>query len=539
MDSRAKQVIEAGDKLFSKRLSLVSLWQEVADNFYPERADFTISRSLGTDFASHLMTSYPVLARRNLGNTIGTMMRPNQKDWFKTGTARETRDIDGKAWLERATLIQKRAMYDRRTQFVRATKEGDHDYAAFGQCAISVEMNRNLDGLLYRCWHLRDVAWCEGEDGTVEGVHRKWKPTAYALNALFPGKLHHAVTSKLEKDPYCEFNCRHVVIPADQYHGDKQWRTKFVSLYIDADNGHVMEEVGVKRMPYVIPRWQTVSGSQYAYSPATVCALPDARLIQSMTLVLLEAGEKAVTPPMVANKEVFRDDFSMYAGGLTWADLNGDQKIQDVFQVLSPDKSGLPMGMELRSETREAIMEAFYLNKINLPPVGGPNMTAFEVGQRVQEYIRQALPIFEPIESDYNGGLCEATFDLLMDHGAFGPPDAIPESLRGQDVKFTFESPLTEAIEKQKVSVFMEASSILAQAVPLDQSAAAIVDVRVALRDALNGAGVPAKWTRSDEQMDGIEAEAAAAQEQAALLGALEQSSGIAKTMAEAGALAQ
>jgi hypothetical protein len=44
---------------------------------------------------------------------------------------------------------------------------------------------------------------------------------------------------------------------------------------------------------YRIPRWQTVSGSQYSYSPATVAALPDARLIQAMTFTLLEAGEKA------------------------------------------------------------------------------------------------------------------------------------------------------------------------------------------------------------------------------------------------------
>jgi hypothetical protein len=50
---------------------------------------------------------------------------------------------------------------------------------------------------------------------------------------------------------------------------------------------------------YVIPRWQTVSGSQYAYSPATVAALPDARLIQAMTLTFFEAGEKATNPPMV------------------------------------------------------------------------------------------------------------------------------------------------------------------------------------------------------------------------------------------------
>jgi hypothetical protein len=61
--------------------------------------------------------------------------------------------------------------------FTRATKEGDHDFAAFGQTCISVELNKLANGLLYRCWHLRDLAWMENEEGKIGFVARKWKPT--------------------------------------------------------------------------------------------------------------------------------------------------------------------------------------------------------------------------------------------------------------------------------------------------------------------------------------------------------------------------
>jgi hypothetical protein len=47
-------------------------------------------------------------------------------------------------------------------------------------------------------------------------------------------------------------------------------------------------------------------GLAYAYSPATVVALPDARLLQQMTLTLLEAGQKAVDPPLKATSEAIR-----------------------------------------------------------------------------------------------------------------------------------------------------------------------------------------------------------------------------------------
>ena len=500
MDQRAKDLIKQGDYLFQKRTSLLSLWQEIADNFYPERADFTMVRNVGAEFADNLMTSYPVMARRDLGNSFASMLR--RDDWFSLRAEEEAReDNRARRWMEWAGGVQRRAMYDRSSKFVRATKEGDHDFAAFGQCVISVELNRNADGLLYRCWHLRDVAWAEDAEGDVSEVHRKWKPTARAMASIFGEKnLSDKVKEKLEKEPHCEIHCRHVVIPAEHYTAPagKQWNTPYVSVYLDVDNNHIMEEVGLFNKMYVIPRWQTVSGSQYAYSPATVTALPDARLIQAMSRVLLEAGEKATNPPMLAVQEALRSDVSIYAGGITWVDSEYDERLGEVLRPLTQDKNGIPLGMEMQQDTRQMIAEAFYLNKLTLPMNSG-DMTATEVSQRVQEYIRQALPIFQPMEYEYNGGLCELTFDILMRAGAFGSEDDIPDSLRGADVQFKFQSPLQEAVDREKGARFAEASQMLATAAQMDPAATVQVDTNIALRDALEGIGVPAKWMRTEE----------------------------------------
>lgn len=508
MHERAKELIRQGDNLFEKRGSLVSLWQEMADNFYPERADFTNSRSLGSEFADHLMTSYPVLARRDLGNAFNGMLRPRSKDWFKLAV-REENSVDtyGNRWLEYASGVMRKAMYDRKSLFTRATKEGDHDFATFGQTVVSVEPSRDLTHLLYRCWHLRDVAWCENENGVIDTVYRKWKPSARTLASLFKD-VHQSVRDKLEKDPYCEINCMHAVVPSESYAGEKKYKTPFVSLYVDVDNQHVMEEVGSKRLRYVIPRWQTVSGSQYAYSPATIVALPDARLIQSMTLTLLEAGEKAVSPPMIAVKEAIRSDVALYAGGITYTDASYDERLGEVLRPLSTDRSGIPFGIDLRNDVREMISECFYLNKLSLPPQG--DMTAFEVSQRIQEYIRQALPIFEPMEQDYNGALCEETFAILFEFGAFGPIENIPRDLLDKNVEFKFESPLHDAIEKEKTQKFTDAANLLAVAVQIDPDAPVNLDSRVAFRDALQGIGVPAAWITPEEEAE----EAYAANEQ-------------------------
>lgn len=504
-----KALIEHGDKLFSKRTTLVSMWQEVADHFYAERADFTVSRTLGDEFAEHLSTSYPLLVRRDLGNALGTMMRPTSIDWFHMRTMDDDmEDQPGKEWLEWATQRMKRAMYDRRSLFTRASKEGDHDLAAFGQCVKTVELNKDATGLLYRCWHLRDVAWCENEEGKIDTVHRKWKPTARDLLQTFGNKTSLKVQELLigpKKEPYKEINCRHIVMPADQYEGDYlgKGKAKYVSIYLDVENQHIIEAVGQTYMMYVIPRWQTVSGSQYAYSPATVAALPDARLLQAMTKTILEAGEKATNPPMIAVQEAIRSDIAIYAGGITWVDSEYDERLGEVLRPLTQDKSGLPLGLDMQQNAMGMLKEAFFLNTLTLPQ-NGPEMTAYEVGQRIQEYIRQASPIFEPLEDEDNGQMCEATFDLMLRAGAFGRPEDIPQSLRGADIGFRFESPLHDAIEKQKGQKMMEAIGLLGQVLPVDPTAAAQIDFKTAFRDALSSVGMPAKWLRSEDEADAI-----------------------------------
>ena len=530
MDAAVRNLIEQGDSLFGKRSSLMSLWQHIADNFYPERADFTTQRYLGEEFASNLTTSYPLLARRDLGNTFSSMLRPTDKDWFQMAVD-GVDDHEAKAWLQWASKTQKRAMYDRRAQFVRATKEGDHDFAAFGQTVITVEARPDKSGMVYRCWHLRDVVWCEGSDGSVESVHRKWKTTPIELKRTFgEDKIGAAVAKKLEKEPYCDVQVRHIVVPADQYQGEVKFRTPLVALFVDVDSGHVIEAVGARVNPYVIPRWQTVSGSQYAYSPATVCALPDARLIQAMTLTLLEAGEKLANPAMLAVQEAIRGDVSLYAGGITWVDAQYDERLGEVLRPMSIDGKGMPLNMELVQDTRSMIRAAFYLDKLDLP-ARGPEMTAYEVGQRVQEYIRNALPLFEPVEVDYNGALCERTFEVMLMAGGFGPPDSMPQTLSGRDIEFKFVSPLREAIEKQKGQVFVESSTMLAQAAALDPSAPTLVNVQEALRDTLEGIGVPTKWTRSREEVAAIQQQQAAMAQQQQLLESMGQAAAVAKDL--------
>lgn len=503
MQQRARDLIEQGDRLFSARRGLVSLWQDIAENFYPERADFTYSRWIGQDFAANLMTSFPVLARRTLGDQFASMLRSRSKRWFKIKPEddRLTDNRNANAWLESKAQTMWRVMYAPQAMFLRATKEGDHDYATFGQCVLTVELAKSREDLLYRAWHLRDVVWVENAEGKIDTIHRKWKLAARGVKQLWGDKCSGALLTLCEKEPHKEINLRHIIVPTAEYDAAKADRLPVMSIYVDEDNQHILEETALHDHPYVIPRWQTVSGSQYAHSPATVVSIPDARLLQRITLTLLEAGEKAVNPPMVATKEAIRSDIQIYPGGVTWADIDYDERLGEALRVLDTGaRGGLAFGDDIANKYEALIREAFYLDKINLPPVTGGDMTATEVRARIEEYIRAALPLFEPVETDYSAPLCEKTFDLCLRNGAFGPISEMPRELGGMEIKFQFESPISQSVEREKVAQFQETAGLLKMAAELDPTLAAEVDVRTAFREAIGGVGAPSKWLLPDEQ---------------------------------------
>jgi hypothetical protein len=259
------------------------LWQSFAENFYPIRADMTRSRYISEEFASYLMTGRPVLAHRELANALSSILRPRDMQWFapKTGNEAVNQDRNCKAWLEQVGQVMRRVMYDRASQFTRATKEGDADYVLFGQCVIEPRLNQARTGMLYRTWHLRDCVWAENADLVIDQFHRKWKLDARALCRLFPDTVSPEVKIRAEKDPFTEINCRVIVLPADEYDLVRKDEDKpstphagihpFVQIVIDEDHQTILEETPRPDLGYVIPRWVTIGGfSQYAYSPTAI-----------------------------------------------------------------------------------------------------------------------------------------------------------------------------------------------------------------------------------------------------------------------------
>ena len=510
-----QELAQLSDQLFKFQYPMLTLYQTLADHFYPERADFTITRNVGQEFADNLVDSYPVIVRRDLANAFNAMLRDG--NWFNIATSDESLDRESNAWLQWATQVQRKAMYKRSAGFNRSVKQGDHDFATFGQCVISLEMNRQRNGLLYRNWHLRDVAWREDDSGEVGDITRRWKPSNTDLKSIFGEKIHPKVAEACKKEPWGEVDVRHLVLRSEVYGDSKFEKYPYVSVFLDKTNDHIIEVTGLTNKYYVVPRFQTIAGQPYAYSPATVAGLPDARCLQAMTHTLLEAGERYARPPIVATMQAVRGDVDLAPNGITWVDKEYDERLGAAMRPIFQNHGGFPIGLEMRGEIKNILASAFYLDKITMPNTGH-EMTATETIERMKQYRRQALPLFMPVESEYNGQLCDITFDLMMQNNMFGSQHDLPLALRGRDVEFQFESPLTTSAEEKKVSQFHQTAQLLQEAAQFDPTSVANINLDEALRNAVKGTGAPEFWLNDPKQVaqQRAQQQMQAAQEQAA-----------------------
>jgi hypothetical protein len=507
--NNASEIIRQADRLFGQRQELIGFWDELALMFWPEMSNFQSDSNIGHDYAAHLSDASPVLARRDLGESLGSMLRPSGQPWLKCAIEGDRQPDPGSMealYLEFMTERTRERFYHKTSGFVRAMKASDNFYATFGNSVISVSEGMSPKDILFKTWHLRDVVWRDNIIGNPTTVFRKAKMTAQQMAQTFGEKvLPESAKRALINNPDQEFELLHACMPSSDYARmgkveGKRW--DYVSVWCIREGNAILRQRYVPECIYVIPRWQIVTGSQYALSPAAVCALPFSRMIQRMATTVINAAEKSVDPPLIAKGEVVKNGINLDAGSIIWVDGDYDERTGEALRPLDLGKN-VNLGREMIGDLRNQIERAFYLNKLALPQAQAK--TAYETARLVEQYVRDALPLFETMESDYLDPVCDLGVTFLIRTGAYGPADEIPQGLKGKEIGFQFENPLRHALRQSTVKAFTDTASLLQVAAAADQTAPDNIDLVKALRDAVGASGDTQSWIRPKEQVEALQ----------------------------------
>lgn len=530
MKGRARKAKARAKRAFDKRGLWMTYNQSIAEIFYPERADFTVKYSDFDERYEGLITTEPALMRRNLANNLGAMMRPRGQDWFKLAVAtEEIRDDHAvRVWCEKATQVMRRVIYDSKSMYTKAMAESDHDYVAFGNAVISHTYNRDETAMLFKCIHLRDCAWEKNDEGVIDTMFRKMEMTLRQVKQLFG-------EDNLPKEWQRE--CRQgddklmgkkriiqIVAPMDDDYDQEERsysqvpQAKFRALYVPDEDHEIccLGEGFFKSFPFTIREWMSVSGEDYARSPCTSVALADGRTLNVAEEALLTGIERAVRPPKWAYAGSLLDDQIRLGGDeVTWVDDEWDRSDGDPINDM---KVGDPRyGIEFNDRMAARLHRTFYQDLLELPD---KEMTAYEVQERMEMYIRESAPIFEPMEAE-NAHLLDAVFERAMDKGAFGPMimteygpqlEGLPDIMLGQKLEFEFETPLTKAREKLDAAVYdqlmAKVGAIIETQEPRLIGMIDNLDRDKIARKGLAGT-IPAEWLLPPEQVEELRAQQA------------------------------
>ena len=504
--------------------------QDLAEIMLPRRADFTTEQVEGAKRTEKQFDGTPMQAARALAASIDGLLKPKTQPWFKIKTDDDAlNELDiVKEWLEFAETRVRNAIYSPRARFLQRSAECDLDLVVFGTGVLYVGDDPAQSRLLFRCYHLREIYLCENEKGDIDTVFRKFKLTArQAVQKFGKDKAGKKASDALQANkPDEKIEYVHIVMPRDDpgygYLDNRppKMQMPWASLWIERAEKRVIGEGGFLELPYVIPRWDTAADEVYGRSPGMI-ALPDAASLQQIGKTLLKAGQKAVDPPLFVPSEGMKSPRRTRPGGQTYYDVSLMQRTGGRPPVF-PMETGanIPLGREMQNDIRIQVQRAFFNDLMRLP-VDGPQMTATEILERKEEYVRVLGPVFGRLEADYTGATIDRVWAILARAGVFGAPETIPEELQGRNVRFEFTSPIARAVRKIEAAAVSKSFQEVLPMAELKPDVMDNFDEDAIARGVADANGVPQKWMRPVREVMAIRDERAKAQAQAQMAASL------------------
>lgn len=491
-------------------------WQQLSDILLPSQADFTRGKREARPRTDIIYDGTPRLAARGLATTIDGLLKPKTSRWFSvTLTDRDVAEIDEvKLWLEHVSDRMWQAIYRNKARFTQRSAEVDEHLAVLGTGALFIGENAKKTGLLFRSFHLNSIGLEENADGQVDRFKIDEHLTArQAIGRWGAERLHREVVEAASDPKKADklFRFTQVVLPRDDFDAGRMdgRGMAYRSDVIDVEHEHRVKEEGFHEFPFAVPRWETAPGEVYGRSPGMM-ALPDAKTLQAMGKTLLIAGQKAVDPPVWAYNDAILSPIRTFPGGMITLDASAASGINGPpIGVLDTGKN-MPLGLDMQTAVRQQVEAAFFKNVFALP-IEGRQMTATEILERKEEFMRTIGPVFGRLESDYIGHVVERVFAVMHRAGQFDPfPDIGDVEVK---IEFEYMSPVQKARKETELASLGRAFEILAPLMEIDPSVADNIDADQIVRDLPEAGGIPQRWLRTQADVEARRAQRAQQQE--------------------------
>lgn len=176
-------------------------------------------------------------------------------------------------------------------------------------------------------------------------------------------------------------------------------------------------------------------------------------MLQEIYRTTLSGAQKLVDPPMMMPDDGFLSVLDMRPGAINYYQAESDRRAEPIQTGAQP-----ALGEDMAAGVRKRIMDAFYVSQLQLNI--GPQMTATEVMERVEQQMRMLGPLTGRLQTELLAPIIQRCFGLLLRMGKFPP---VPEALlnRGNVLSIVYTTPMARAQDQLQANALTRTLQVI------------------------------------------------------------------------------
>lgn len=513
MPADGKVITKTYKKKKEDRAQNDAMWERMAPYLAPSRVGITTRVSEGDKQTRGVYDSQGMLATETHAHFIaGHIINPAQR-WFNY-QIRDRRFRDDEQiveWLEECRDIT--LDYYTSSLFYAEGPEALVDYAGFGTGYLICEeapqpINKTIKG--FRGFHIKAQKtgrFCIGEDarGLVNEGYTEDEMTTKSIKDQWPDiELPRNIQECITNGNWDKkFNILHAVYPrpkAEQNGGYNATGMPWASCWVELDSGELIQESGYPTFNAAVPRYHRTPGEIFGRGRGQL-AFPDIWTLNSAKRMGLEDWALKIKPPIMLRNGSVMGTLKLIPGGAMQVNTQGGR----IGDSMAPFQTGSnpEISQINEEELRRSIREIFYVDAIRqLMQVEKSEMTAYEFAKKIELLFRLLGPVYGRLEFEYLHSIVGLSFELLFAAGAFPPA---PPSIQSTDgiIDIVFQNPIAKAQRSGDADALMLALNDLAPFVNIGNKEVLYrLNPRKVADGIYNLRGVPAKWMRTDDEVE-------------------------------------
>lgn len=492
------------------------MWERMAPFFAPSRVGIVGGGAIGERQTKGVYDSTSLVAGELHAQFLaGHIINPAQY-WFEW-LMRDPRSSvvdEHREWLEECRDIALRNY--NASPFYAEGPESLIDTSGFGTgCIIGEEnpqpANRHISGFRGMNWTAVKTGrfWiAEGPDGRVDTLHRRFKQTTRNINDRWgrdnnlPEIIKNAIVKKEWERP---FNIIHAIYPRPRVELNSYVSKGFAwaSCWVEEESKGIINESGYRKFPAACPRYYKTPDDVYGRGRGHL-AFPDTFSLNAAKRMGFEDWALKIRPPIMHAHDSVFGTLQLVPGGPTPVNTHG-RPIRDALMPF--ESGGRPEVSQIKEEElRKSIRTIFYVEQIlALLEVNKSEMTAFEFARKIELVFKLLGPVYGRLQWEWLYSILDISWDMLWEARAFPPP---PQSIYDYpgDIDVDLNNPLAKAQKSSDAEALMFVMNDLGPMAQQKPEMLDWIDPDETAKGIMGTRGFPAKWTRSEEQVERLRA---------------------------------